>query len=148
MPNEWVLPEVRATCYKNRDTVDDKGQPRNICHHIDFNHNNNDPENLIFLSESEHNTVHANDRRGDYWDRVSKSMSIAKTGEKNAMYGKHHSEETKCKISKSNVGKKRSDETKLKQSLRRKGKHWFTNGVINKFDYVCPEGFVKGRTVI
>ena len=147
MPSEWVSPEVRATCYKNRDTVDAEGQPRNICHHIDFNHNNNDPENLIFLSASEHNKVHANDRRGDYWDRVSKTMSEVKKGAGNAMYGKHHSEETKCKIRTSNVGKKRSDETKLKQSLRRKGKHWFTNGVINKYDYECPEGFVKGRTV-
>lgn len=147
MPNEWVSLEVRETCYKNRDTVDAEGQPRNICHHIDFNHNNNDPENLIFLSVSEHNKAHANDRRGDYWDRVSKSMSEVKKGVGNAMYGRHHSEETKCKIRKSNVCKKRSDETKLKQSLRRKGKHWFTNGVTNKFDYECPEGFVKGRIV-
>lgn len=147
MPNEWVSLEVRATCYKNRDTVDELGNPRTIVHHIDFNHNNNDPDNLIFLSVYEHNKVHANDRKGDYWDRVSKTMSEVKKGVGNAMYGRHHSEETKCKIRKSNVGKTRSDETKLKQSLRRKGKHWFTNGVTNKFDYECPEGFVNGRFV-
>ena len=127
MPNEWVSPEVRATCYKNRDTVDAEGQPRNICHHIDFNHDNNDPDNLIFLSVNEHNSVHANDRRGDYWDRVSKSMSIAKTGEKNAMYGKHHTEETKQKM-----------------SAAQKGRSWWNNGEINIMADECPDGFVKG----
>lgn len=145
MPNEWVSLEVRATCYKNRDTVDDEGQPRNICHHIDFNHNNNDPENLIFLSESEHNKVHANDRRGDYWDRVSKSMSIAKTGEKNAMYGKKHSAETKEKMSVTQLCHFVSDETKEKQSKVKKGRHWFNNGIRSVLTYECPPGFTRGR---
>lgn len=26
-----------------------------------------------------------------------------------------------------------------------KGMHWFTNGVISKLCYECPEGFIKGR---
>ena len=145
MPNEWVSPEVRATCYNNRDTVDAEGQPRNICHHIDFDHNNNDPENLIFLSVSEHNKVHANDRRGDYWDRVSKSMSIAKTGEKNAMYGKKHSAETKEKMSKSQLGHFVSDESREKMSLKKKGRHWFNDGVHSVLTYECPPGYTCGR---
>lgn len=135
MPNEWVSPEVRATCYKNRDTVDAERQQRNICHHIDFNHNNNDPENLIFLSESEHNKVHANDRRGDYWDRVSKSMSEAKKLNPTRYWkNKNLSEDHRQKISDSlkgntpwNKGLKTgivtSDETKAKLSARLKGRH-------------------------
>lgn len=135
MPNEWVSPEVRATCYKNRDTVDAAGQPRNICHHIDFNHNNNDPENLIFLSVSEHNKVHANDRRGDYWDKVSKTMSeVKKLNPIRYWKNKNLSEDHRQKISDSlkgntpwNKGLKTgivtSDETKAKLSASLKGRH-------------------------
>lgn len=37
--------------------------------------------------------------------------------------------------------------TKEEQDIHyaNKGKHWFTNGEINKLCFECPEGFVKGR---
>ena len=145
MPNMWCSKETHEKCYKQKGTCDENGNPRTICHHIDGNHDNDDPENLIFLSESEHNKVHANDRRGDYWDRVSKSMSIAKTGEKNAMYGKKHSAETKEKMSVTQLGHFVSDETKEKQSSIKKGRHWFNNGIRSVLTYECPPGFTHGR---
>lgn len=58
MPNKFVDADIRALCYKQRDTFDADGKPRTICHHIDFNHDNNDPENLIFVSVSEHWDLH------------------------------------------------------------------------------------------
>ena len=41
-------------------------------------------------------------------------MSLANSGEKNGMYGKHHSEKAKRKISKAHKGKKLTKETKQK----------------------------------
>jgi len=49
-------------------------------------------------------------------------MSLSRTGSKNAFYGKHHSKETKRKISLNNMGnkyrfgKKHSEESKIKMS--------------------------------
>ena len=73
---------------------------------------NRPPEELIFLTTREHNAFN----KGKY------------TGEKNPMYGKHPSAETKKKMSEA-----------------KKGMHWFNNGKENKFCFECPEGFVPGR---
>lgn len=51
MPNKFVDKEIRALCYKQRDTFDANGNPRTMCHH---NHDNNDQENLIFVSADEY----------------------------------------------------------------------------------------------
>ena len=45
------------------------------------------------------------------------------SGENNPMYGKHHSEETRKKLSESNKGRHPSEETKRKISESQKGKH-------------------------
>lgn len=68
---------------------------------------NRPAEELIFLTRREHNTLH---HKG-----------------KTYLLGKHHSKETKNKMSEA-----------------RKGKHWYNNGKENKFCYECPEGFVAG----
>lgn len=86
--------------------------------------------------------------------------------------GKHHTEETKQKISNSKIGNtpwnkgktgiysketlesnrqkhlgvKQSEETCRKKSLSNKGKTWWTNGIDDKFAVECPVGFHKGRT--
>ena len=89
---------------------------------------------LIFLTKSEHNSLH-------------------KKNNKN-MRGKHHSEETRRKMSIALKGKTTwmkgkhpSEEAKRKLSEARKGKtlHWYNNGIKNVFVKECPEGFVKGR---
>ena len=59
---------------------------------------------LIFLTRSEH-------------------MKLHKVGMNNPMYGKHHSNETKAKISATRTGKKFSDEAKRKMSEAKKGKN-------------------------
>ena len=55
-------------------------------------------------------------------NNIGQKMREARIGEKNGMYGKHHSEEMKEKISKLNKGRKHSDEEKKKMSESRKGK--------------------------
>ena len=78
---------------------------------------------LIFLTQKEHIALHKN-------------------GNKN-MLGKHHSEETKRKMSAAQ--KNMSEETKRKMSISRKGTHIFNNGIKNVLARECPEGFVRGR---
>lgn len=73
-----------------------------------------DPSELIFLTCSEHASLHAK----------------AKTGRKNGFYGRHHSDETKKKLAESKLheksywfGKKHSDESKKKMSESKKA-YW------------------------
>lgn len=108
------------------------------------------PEELIFMTELEHKRLHNKGKPGTFT-------------------GKHHSEETKCKISEAKKGKKPYDMTvetrrkisetkkgkRLSSETRRKisetrkgrykGKHWFNNGTTNTQAFECPEGFVPGR---
>ena len=67
------------------------------------------PEELIFLTQSEHVRLH-------------------RIGKPGAMKDKHHSEETKRKMSESHKGKPKSEEHKRKLSEahkgQRKGMHW------------------------
>ena len=62
-------------------------------HHIDEDKSNNSISNLVFMTRGEHMSLHKN------------------------MYGKHHSEETKRKLSESRKGKHLSEETKRKLSI-------------------------------
>lgn len=101
----------------------------------------------ITIPANVHSTMHSHNRPDGYWDRVSQSMSIAKTGEKNAMYGKKHSAETKEKMSKAQLGHFVSDESKEKMSSIKKGRHWFNNGIRSVLTYKCPPGFKHGRIV-
>ena len=50
------------------------------------------------------------------------------------------------RLSESLKGHSVSEESKIKMSKLRKNKHWFTNGSINVYKEVCPEGFVPGCT--
>lgn len=58
-------------------------------------------------------------------DETRAKLSASRTGEKNHFFGKHHTPETKKKISEANTGKKRppiSEETRAKKSAAQKGK--------------------------
>jgi len=79
---------------------------RKTLHHIDENHDNNDPKNLMQIHFECHMSLHAR----------------AKIGEKHPMFGRHHSEETKRKIGLANAGKHLSEETKRKIGSAHRGK--------------------------
>ena len=88
-------------------------------------------EELIFLTVKEHHEY----RKGKHHSEESKNkMSEAMKGNKNTL-GYHHSAETKNKI---------VEATRINNI----GRHWFNNGKINKFCYECPEGFIPGRLLI
>ena len=88
-------------------------------------------------------------------------------GPKNGMYGKHHTEESKKKMSRSHKGKPLTEEqkNKLKATLAlpdvkarisaaiskaQKGSFWVTDGKTNHFlskGSTIPDGFYIGRTI-
>ena len=96
-------------------------------------------------------------------DEWKHNQSIKMSGKNNPFYGKHHSEETKQKISIKNSNpplerrKKISDHHadvsgknnpmygKRGELSPMYGRKWFNNGEISKFCFECPEGFTEGR---
>ena len=99
---------------------------------------------LMFLTRSEHNALHkvsAETRR-----KISEAHKGKYAGENNPMYGKHHSDEVRKKMSHSwDYDKHFSAETRKKMSTLRKGRRWFNNGKESKFCFECPDGFTPGR---
>ena len=67
-------------------------------------------------------------------------------GEDNPFYGKHHSEETRKKLSDSwDYDKHFTEETRKKIREANKGMRWFNNGEKCVRAKECPPGFVPGR---
>ena len=126
------------------------------------------PEELIFLTRSEHKTLH---NKGNKYmlgkhlsEETKKKMSDAKKGKK---FSEEHkkklseahkniSKETRKKMSdakkgkKNHLGKRHSEETKKKLSEKSKGNtytkgtHWYNNGKVNIMSKECPDGFIPG----
>ena len=84
---------------------------------------------LIFLTESEHNSLHKPSEESK--KKMSEARKGKHLGKDNSFYGKHHSEESKKRMSEAN-----------------KGRHWYNNGKENRFCFECPDGFVTGRLLI
>lgn len=160
---------------------------------------NRPPEELIFVTRSQHNEIHKAAERFNT-DEVRRKISEAKkgkvlteehkrnisirvraalsdpevrmrmseanSGERNGMFGKHHSESARRKQSEAhrgkptwNKGKKmteeqkshlhrpKSDEHRKNIGLSRIGMSWFNDGKTNRLFHKGqePAGFVKGR---
>ena len=107
---------------------------------------NRPPEELIFLTESEHTTLHnkghkhseetkkklSKPKSAEHKKKLSEAKKGKYLGKGNPFYGKHHSDELKKKLSEIN-------------KVRMKGMRFFNNGKINIRAKECPEGFVPGR---
>lgn len=64
-------------------------------------------------------------------DETKYKMSLANSGNKNGMFGKHHSIETREKLRQANLGKEM---------------HWWTNGIVSTMARECPGvGWASGR---
>ena len=116
---------------------------------------------LIFLTRSEHNAMHkvssetrrkiseahkGKPKSAETRRRLSEVKKGKYAGENNPMYGRHHSDEARKKMSHSwDYDKHFSAETRKKMSTLRKGRRWFNNGKESKFCFECPDGFTPGR---
>ena len=90
-------------------------------HHIDNNPLNNDKENLQKLTPKEHSSLHHK-------------------GENHPFYGKHLSDETKKKISKTQTGKKQSQLTKSKISKAHNTSGYYRVTIVKNKQY--KQGFI------
>ena len=110
-----------------------------ICHHINGEpftgfckkdlikmnmYNNRPASELMFVTRSEHRTIHGKDTTLPV--ETKKKMSESRKG-------KHHSNETRKKICESCKGNKSLTD-----------RHWYNNGLKNVAAFECPEGFMPG----
>ena len=85
--------------------------------------------------------------------KVLKARPSCTVGEKNGMFGKHHSDETKQKIGQFGKGRKWYNNGKIEVFTHECPdgfelgmlKHWYTNDIIEVFQVKCPKGFHLGR---
>ena len=121
----------------------------------------NRPANeLIFLTESEHGAIRKVSE--ETRKKISEGNKGKQAGEKNPMYGKHPTDETRRKMreaqkgkpksdearrkmAEAHKGKPKSDETRRKMREAKKGTRWYNNGKINIMSKECPPGFTPGR---
>lgn len=166
--NKWCCYCMTPELIENYDLAIADKEKVWICHHrkeelytkkelIELNmYFNVSPEDLVFCrNEKEHhkyphkgveNVVKCH-RGKKHSEETKKKMSESKKGKPSPRKGKHLSEEHKKNISESSKGKKMSEEARKKMAEAKKGKKCFTNGVINVIDFICPPGFVPGRTI-
>lgn len=128
---------------------------------------NNSEENLVLVSYENHLKLHKLYVKCMKENAMKAKMACAYTklggkiiensyfiGKNNSFYGKHHSKETKEKLSKkrkqhptlpteltTEMRAKISEKTSKRNMTMNVGRKWFTNGKINKFCYECPDGF-------
>ena len=72
---------------------------------------NRPAEELVFLTSREHTALHKKGKHNPFYgkhhtEESKKKISEARKGEKNSFYGKHHTEESKKKISEARKGEK------------------------------------------
>lgn len=91
---------------------------------------------LIFLTVSEHAKLHGYHRTQEIRKQISQKLK-----------GHTVSEECKNKISLSKIGFRHNMESRKKIRKASLGKHWYTDGIKNVFQYECPVGFHQGMTI-
>ena len=62
-------------------------------------------------------------------------------GRVSPMRGKHHTDDTKKKMSEVHKGNRNFE----KNRFNPKGRHWFNNGEVSVMAFECPNGFTPGR---
>ena len=80
-------------------------------HHLDYDHSNNDPNNLVPLHETCHKRLH----------KLGRPLSPAHAAKaRRAFLGRRHTVETKQRMREAELGKKRSEATKEKHRIAAK----------------------------
>lgn len=99
-----------------------------------------DPE---YLKKMQNRPKQCGEKNGMYGDHRF-------AGENHPMYGKHHTEEAKRKISERSKGENNpmyGDHRFAGENHPIYGKHFYTDGNKNIVAYECPEGFRPGKTI-
>lgn len=128
------------------------------CHHRLETHNSDGGRRLVDITQKELKALNM------YYHRPAEELIFLTKSEHNSLHnkGKHHSEEARRKMSESAKGKKISAESRKKNSEAHKGKkrneeskkkirstmkklHWYNNGEINTRAKECLPGFIPGR---
>ena len=113
------------------------------CHHRLETHTSDGERRLVDITVAELKAL------GMYWHRPAKELIFLTKAEHNKLHkkgnsymlGKHHSAESKKKMSEAQKGKHIGN-------TATKGMHWYNNGKINKLCYECPDGFFPGRRLL
>jgi len=133
--------------------------PHMSIHHKDFNKLNNSLDNLMYITQADHLSLH--NRCRDYKalsteqkNNISSSLRNYYASHTKSTKGKplNLSDEARRKLSKRAKnnsyfgGHKHSNETKEKLSAMSKGRFWWNNAVTEILSRQCPgEGWVHGR---
>lgn len=113
---------------------------------------NRPAHDLIFLPHGEHSRLHKVGKKNflghKHTAQTRAKISASSKGNKNFL-GHKHSDKTREKISASLKGHKLSAEWRAKIGEKARatntGRHWFNNGIENKFCKECPgEGWAQG----
>lgn len=99
-----------------------------------------DPE---YLKKMKNRPKQCGEKNGMYGDHRF-------SGENHPMYGKHHTEEAKQKISARMKGENNpfyGNHSQCGENHPNFGKHFYTDGNKNIVAYECPEGFRPGKTI-
>lgn len=135
-------------CHHRRETDENKTRARLIAEKLYWNR---PASELIFLTKAEHTRLHKLGERNHMFgkhhsEETRKKMSMSQSGEKSYWFGKHLLEETRKKLSMLNSGKHHSEETRKKMSDKIIGMKYWNNGAVNKRSRECPgEGWIRGR---
>ena len=159
--NKWCCYCMTPELIENYDLAIADKQNIWICHHrkeefytskelIELKmYFNVPPEDLVFCRNTkEHRKYpHKGDENTIDFHKGKKRSEETKKNISEALKGRSLSEDHKKKLSE--VGKLRnfSEEHRKKISVANKGRKWFTNGIINVWDFNCPPGFIPGRTI-
>lgn len=81
-------------------------------------------------------------RAGWYFNRKPEELIFIRASEHNGNKDIHISFRRWYEARK---GTHKSDDAKKRQADAQIGKHWYNNGLIERFAFECPEGFKPGR---
>ena len=107
------------------------------------------PEELIFLTRGEHMLIHnqSPERNKHISDSHKGKIFSEEHRRKIGESSKKKSKEAFARASAASHTKEAQEKRMktLKETLRLHPRHWWNNGVQEKYQEFCPEGFVKGR---
>lgn len=128
-----------------------------VLHHVDETLKKNDIkrykewriEDLVMITSTEHHIIHSNGNKNPFYGKHhTEDTKERLSGENNPMYGKKHTAESKKKMSEARKGTKFTEEhkNKIAEALKSHvGWHHWTNGVVSVCSVECPRRWLGSR---